>query len=155
MLKRTEAVELEDYNCPVVHRRQIRWGETDSAGIVYTVRFIDFAMDSIEYWFSRVLSKAWFALNMREHTGTPFVHIDIDFKAPVTPDHVLSTEVRVSRLGSASIEFTVHGYRQDGVLSFVGNFVCCMVDNRTMKPKKIPLDYRQRIQKYMDQCDAG
>ena len=39
---------------PFVHRRVPTWGETDGARIVYTVRFVDYAMDAIEAWFREV-----------------------------------------------------------------------------------------------------
>jgi acyl-CoA thioesterase FadM len=38
----------EDGRFPFIHRRRVKWGESDPARIAYTARFLDFAMDAIE-----------------------------------------------------------------------------------------------------------
>jgi len=138
---------------PYVHRRRIQWGDTDAAQIVYTVRFFDFIMEAIEGWFWAVVGVDWYRLNLDMNLGTPFVHVDMDFKAPLTPRHDLETIVRVERLGSKSLTFQISGRRSDGTSSFEARFICCMVDNRTMTPVAVPDEMRDRIRGYMDACD--
>ena len=35
---------------PFIHRRVITWSDTDPAGIAYTGRFSDFALQAIDAW---------------------------------------------------------------------------------------------------------
>lgn len=35
-------------SAPFIHRRTIRFGETDAAAIVYTARFFEYALDAID-----------------------------------------------------------------------------------------------------------
>jgi len=147
MSKPTEAAPA-----PIVHHRVINWSDTDAALIVYTVRFVDFAMEAIEQWFRTVVGYSWYEMNMDLGLGTPFVKVDIDFKAPLTPRNTLRTAVLVERAGRSSIAFNVHGDREDGVRSFVGRLVCCTVDTQTKKPAAIPADWRTLIEDYMARC---
>lgn len=141
---------------PFVHRRVINWGDTDAARIVYTGRFLDFALEAIEDWFRTVVGYGWYEMNMDLGIGTPFVKADIDFKAPLTPRDGLATTVLVERAGRASIAFNVAGERDDGVCSFTGRLVCCAIAAGEMKPVEIPADWRARIEHYTACCrEAG
>lgn len=141
---------------PFVHRRAINWGDTDSAHIVYTGRFLDFALEAIEEWFRTVVGHGWYEMNMDLGIGTPFVKVGIDFKAPLTPRTELRTTVLVLRAGRSSISFNVVGERDDGVCSFTGTLVCCVVATGEMRPMEIPADWRQRIDHYAAHClEAG
>lgn len=146
MSKPTEAA------VPVVHRRVINWSDTDAARIVYTVRFLDFAMEAIEQWFRNIVGCGWYEMNMDLGLGTPFVKVDIDFKAPLTPRDKLSITVLVERAGRSSITFNVAGDRDDGVRSFTGRLVCCVVDAAAKTPADIPAEWRARIEDYVSGC---
>lgn len=137
---------------PFVHHRVINWSDTDAARIVYTVRFLDFAMEAIEEWFRTVIGSSWYEMNMDRGVGTPFVKVHIDFKAPLTPKHTLRTTVLVERAGRASITFAVSGERSDGVQSFTGRMVCCAIATGELKSIEIPKDWRERIDDYMARC---
>lgn len=137
---------------PFVYHRVINWSDTDAALIVYTVRFVDFAMEAIEEWFRTVVGLSWYEMNIDLGIGTPFVKVDIDFKAPLTPRNKLKTTVLVERAGKSSITFNVNGERDDGVCSFAGRMVCCAVNTETKKPTEIPAEWRVNIEDYMSRC---
>lgn len=137
---------------PFVHRRVVNWGDTDAARIVYTGRFLDFALEAIEDWFRTVVGYGWYEMNVDLGVGTPFVKADIDFKAPLTPRDELRTTVLVERAGRSSMTFNVEGEREDGVRSFTGRLVCCAVATGEMKPVEIPADWRERIDRYVAAC---
>ena len=139
---------------PYCHIRPILWGDTDAALIVYTVRFFDYAMEAIEGWFVSTLDLNWFGLNVDRHIGTPFVNVNVDIGAPLTPRHQLTCLVYVERLGNASLVFRVLGERDDGVRSFDARFTCCFVDNRDMTSLPIPSDFRARIEDFIAQGGA-
>lgn len=140
---------------PYVHRRIINWSDTDAAQIVYTVRFLDYVMEAIEGWWRAVIGTSWYDMNMDRNIGTPVVSVNFDFKAPLTPKHVLELTVLVERAGRASITFNVYGDRDDGVRSFVARLTACAVDNRVQKSIEIPPEWRGRIEAYMARCEAN
>lgn len=135
---------------PFVQRRRVQWGHTDAAHIAYTVRFVDYAMEAIEGWFRAVLDTDWFELNIDRQLGTPFVHLELDFKAPLTPRHEIDNTVRIERLGRTSLSFLIDGRRSDGVDSYQARFTCCLVDNRSMQSVAFSGEMRQRIQNYIN-----
>ena len=132
---------------PFVHARRVRWGESDPARIVYTARFLDFAMDAIEAFFQDRLGAGFYELNLDHGIGTPFVHVELDFRSPLTPRDTLETEVRLVRLGGSSVTFAVAG-RAGGRLAFEGKLVSAFVDitGATMKPVPIPPRFRALLE---------
>jgi acyl-CoA thioesterase FadM len=129
---------------PYVHRAQIRFSDTDAARIAYTGRFPSLAMDAIDGWFRDRLGTDWFALNVDGGIGTPFVHLSIDMRSPLTPRDMLDCTVLVAKAGNSSLEFKVIGRVGDRV-SFEGRFVCVFVDASTGKKMPIPARYRASL----------
>ncbi len=123
---------------PFVHVRRIRWGESDPARIVYTARYLDFAMDAIEAFFNDRLGASFYEFNVDHGCGTPFVHVELDFRSPLTPRETLETEVRLARLGGSSLTFAVAG-RAGERLCYEGKLVCAFVDTTDAKMKPIPV----------------
>ncbi|NVK19496.1 MAG: acyl-CoA thioesterase [Methylocystaceae bacterium] len=134
---------------PFIHNRSINWGDTDAANIAYTVRFLDYCLEAIEDWFRHICQTDWYILNLDRSTGTPFVNVNMDFKAPLTPRHRLNTHVLIARLGNASLTFCLRGVRSDGVTSFEAHLTCCFINNREMTSIEIPEDIRRCIEIYI------
>ncbi len=145
MSKPTDSKPLSDL---YVHKRIINWGDTDAAQIVYTTRYTDFSLEAIEGWLRAVLGFDWYELNINRHMGTPFVHIDMDLKAMLTPQHTLYITVYVENIGRSSITFRLSGHRDDGVECYAGRFVCVVVTRDGEKPIPIPEDMRKCIEEY-------
>ena len=116
-MKQTDVKKFE-------HVIGIGWGDCDPAKIVYTARIPGFALNAINAWWEHHLDgDGWFQMELDRNVGTPFVHMSLDFKSPITPRHRLICKVWPSRLGDTSISFRVDGF-QDGTLCFEGKFVC-------------------------------
>ncbi len=124
-----------------VHRRSVTWGDTDAAGIAYTGRFPNFALEAIEAWFIDRLGVDWYALHLHHGGGTPFVHISMDFRSPLRPRDALLTTVALRKAGRSSLEFAVTGRTEAGVVSFEGRFVCAFVHAATLKSRPIPAEF--------------
>ncbi len=141
---------------PAFHyRRPIRWGDADVAGIVFTAHYFDICMEAIESWFIEVLELDWFTLTQDHGIGTPFVHAEIDFHAPLTPRDGLSVRVDVERMGNSSLSLALTGRRQsDDQHSFTGRFTCCFSEIGTMTNITIPEWLRHRIDHYQQRCTA-
>ena len=121
-----------------VHVRKVVWADTDPAGIAYTGRFPNFALEAIEAWCDARLGMDWFQMHSRLGGGTPFVHMNMDFRAMLRAGDRLASTVALLRAGRSSLEFAVTGRLADGTVSFDGRFVCAFVDDATHKSRPIP-----------------
>jgi acyl-CoA thioesterase FadM len=137
----TEAEQTTSF----VHTVTVRFGDCDPAAIAYTARIPAWCLEAIEAWWKHHAGFDWYELNIDRGLGTPFVHMRMDFRAPVTPRHPLVCEVIMKRLGHRSITLVVAGV-QDGILCFEGEFVSVFVDAKAMKARTPPPDLVERIQ---------
>ncbi|MCV0426980.1 MAG: acyl-CoA thioesterase [Roseibium sp.] len=136
------------------HEIRVTWADCDPARIAYTGRIPGFALDAINAWWEAHLNEpGWYYLEIDRNTGTPFVHMSIDFRAPVTPRHRLNCKVRPVRLGDSSIEFSVAGY-QDNILCFEGRFICVFVVADKFEKKLVPPDIRALVEPYLSPSPA-
>lgn len=134
---------------PYRHEIRVTWGDCDPAQIVYTARLPWFALDAINGWWEEHLGQGWYQLELDRGLGTPFVHMSLDFRAPVTPRHRLICEVAPVALGESSIRFRVNGY-QDGRLCFEGQFVCVFVESGVFRKCPAPPDIRALVEPLLD-----
>jgi acyl-CoA thioesterase FadM len=124
---------------PFVHRIQVRWGDCDPANIAYTGRIPGWALEAIEAWWEHHTGLDWYRINLDRKIGTPFVHMSMDFRSPVTPRHPLECEVTLKKLGNRSVTHAVRAF-QAGMLCFEGEFVAVFVEGTLMKPRALPDD---------------
>jgi acyl-CoA thioesterase FadM len=132
---------------PFVHRVKVRWGDCDPANIAYTGRIPGLALEAIEAWWEHHTGLDWYRINLDRGIGTPFVHMTMDFRSPVTPRHLLQCEVAVKDLGNRSITHVVRA-SQGGVLCFTGEFVAVFVDAGAMKLQSLPDDLLAVIKEF-------
>ncbi|WP_299208063.1 thioesterase family protein [uncultured Tateyamaria sp.] len=134
------------------HEIRVTWGDCDPAKIAYTGRLPWFALDAINAWWEAHLGgDGWYQLELDRNIGTPFVHMSMDFRSPVTPRHRLICSVRPSRLGEKSVTFRVDGH-QNGVLCFEGTFTCVFVIADQFKSCSAPPELRAVIAPHI--CDV-
>lgn len=151
MLKPTDdsARDAAATPAPYIYRRIVHWGDTDPARIVFTARFLQYALDGIEMWFKDMFGYDWYELNLDLGIGTPFRFANLDFRAPVTPRHRMEIEIRVSRVGTTSIRFDLAGYGQKAgearELCFTGDVMMVLVTTATLKKRPIPPEFRQKL----------
>jgi len=131
------------------HHIHVTWGDCDPAAIAYTARIPWFALEAIDAWWSHQGVGGWYGLNLDLNIGTPFVKMNIDFRAPVTPRHRLVCAVRPNRLGETSVGFHVEG-RQDGSLCFEGDFVNVFVISDRFEKRAPPARIRAIVEQHMD-----
>ena len=127
---------------PFVHTIRVGWADCDPALIAFTGRIPYFALESMDAWWEHFVGVNWFELNLDRNIGTPFVHMSIDFHAPVTPRHKLQCQVKLLKIGKSSLRFSVRG-SQDGVICFEGEFVTVTVVAKTMQSRPSPPELRE------------
>ena len=129
-----------------IHEIRVTWGDCDPAKIAYTGRLPAMALDAINAWWEEHLGgDGWFQMELDRNVGTPFVHLSLDFRSPVTPRHRLRCEVWPQALGDKSITFRVDAC-QDGVLCFEGTFVCVFIIADQFKSQVVPADIRAFVE---------
>ncbi len=126
------------------HEITVGWADCDPAAIAFTGRIPYFALEAIDAFWRQVVGADWYALNLDRNIGTPFVHLSLDFSAPVTPRHRLICAVEVLGLGNTSITFRVTG-RQAGTTCWIGRFTSVFVVSDAMKPRQPPAEIRARL----------
>jgi len=145
---RTDTPAAGDSAAPFVHSIRVTWADCDPAEIVYTGRIPNFALEAIDAWWQHHTGLDWYRLNIDRNIGTPFVHMSIDFRSPLTPRQGLECEVELLGIGNSSIRHAVRG-RQDGILRFEGQFVAVFVEARKMKKCPPPADLMAAIKLHL------
>ncbi|WP_158970970.1 acyl-CoA thioesterase [Chachezhania sediminis] len=134
---------------PYLHEIRVAWGDCDPAKIAYTGRIPSWALEAINGFWEHVLDgDGWYQMELDRGYGTPFVHMSLDFRSPVTPRHRLICAVIPVRLGTKSIEFRVTG-TQDGTLCFEGTFVNVFTHSADFTSRAAPEEIRAAVEPYI------
>lgn len=139
-------------DAPFVHRRRLRFGESDAASIVYTVRFFDYALDAIDAWYEAIAGVSLYDLNTKHGLSCPFVHTEMNFHAPLRPGDDLCVRVLIGRMGRSSLRFLVEGCLEDGSRRFSGQFTVSFIAPTQMKSVSIPGVIAERVALYQSRC---
>jgi len=138
---------------PFTFRRRVAWGDSDTARMVYTGRFLDFVMDACDAWWQAVAGHDWHALHTRLDRGAPAVHVDMDFARAVYPGDELDCVVRLAKVGTSSVALAVVG-EVAGQACFTGNLVSAFIDPQAMKSVPVPAEFRAQMERYRAACEA-
>ena len=93
----------------------------------------------MDAWWAHHTGIDWYALNVDRGIGTPFVHMSLDFRHPVTPRRKLDCQVMLLKLGGKSVRHKVIG-RQNGQICFEGEFVSVFVETKSLESRDPPED---------------
>lgn len=138
---------------PFTFRRRVAWGDSDTARMVYTGRFLDFVMDAADAWWQAVTGYDWHALHVKLDRGGPAVHVDLDFTRAVYPGDELDCIVTLAKLGRSSVGVAVRG-EVAGEMAFTANLVSAFVDAGAMKSTALPEAFRLQMEAYRQACEA-
>ena len=128
-----------------VYEIRVSWGHCDPAKIAYTGNIPGWALEAINGWWETHLGDGWYQMELDRNVGTPFVRLEMDFRAPITPRHRLQCHVRPQRLGEKSVTFRVEGYQAD-TLCFEGLFTCVFIIADQFKSRAAPPEFRALIE---------
>jgi YbgC/YbaW family acyl-CoA thioester hydrolase len=124
--------------------RLVRFQDVDAAGIIFYPRVLEYMSD---VYIAMLMSAGWDLPRElgQSPVGTPLVHAEADYLAPLRFGDRVSVEVVGVKLGQTS--FTV-GYRvrtDGGVVAAIGQTVHVCLDRTTFKPHAIPEALREML----------
>lgn len=135
-----------------VHHHRVRFGDCDSAGIVYFPRYFDWFHQAMETWFDQALGLPYSELILERELGLPCVHTEADYKAGCRLGEDIEVVLSVGRLGSSSIRLDYVVQNSQGELKATGHSVVVvahMLREGGVKAARLEGDLRQRIEAFM------
>jgi 4-hydroxybenzoyl-CoA thioesterase len=128
----------------------ILFSHCDPAGIVYFPRFFDLLHTAMEDWFTYGLEERFADFIVKKKLGVPTVSTRTDFVGPARFGDTLAIELRVVRLGRASIEMAIDSFVEDRPC-FRSRHTVCTFTHTTYKAVPIPDDLRAKMTEYLDE----
>lgn len=122
----------------------VRFGDIDHAGIAYYPTLLHYCHVAFEEFFEKGLGVPYPRVFGRDRVGFPTVHLEADFRKPLSFGDRLSMEVTVARLGRGSVVFRYRA-RLRGAVAFEARCTTACVDARTFRPRPLPPRYRRLL----------
>ena len=133
-----------------VHEQLIRFSHCDPAGIVYFPRFFDLAHATMEDWLANGVGQGLPVLIGERRIGTPTVSIQCDFAKTLRIGDTLRFELRVARLGNASVQLAYSGKKGQGNDEHLAiRQTIVFMDLNAQRAIPIPADLRPRIEQFL------
>lgn len=138
---------------PLVIRRTVRWGECDPAGIVYTPRFLDYAVSAYEGFVSLMLGAPLHGAKGALGVDFPARAVTLDFRSPLALEDRFDLTLHVSALRSRSYDLSMTAQRLDAegrpvALAFLARLTPVTVDPQTRAAVALPARLRDAIAAY-------
>ena len=126
--------------------RVVEFGDTDMAGIVYFANFLRY-MEAAEHAYLRACGLSVVTTWHGQTITFPRVSVGCDYMKPARFEEVLTTEVRVDRIGRTSISyrFMVSRAEEELARGHITAVLCRVFDDHTLEPFPFPDELRERI----------
>lgn len=132
-------------------RRNIRFADSDPAGIVFYAEFFRMFNDLFEDWLIERLGIDFARQFQVEQRMFPLVHVEVDFKESRRMGQIIDLSLILKGLGRSSISYDIVGH--DGALEILrGSFVTVVASKDTMSTIEIPPDIRAAMEEYQRAC---
>ena len=112
---------------PFIQSRIVRWGDCDPAGIIYTPRILDYAIETVETCLREVMGASWNVMREQHNIGGPTVHFECDIRKPLAPDMAVDLVLTLEKLGRSSMTSRIVCVDAEGVKYFRVLLVNCFV----------------------------
>jgi 4-hydroxybenzoyl-CoA thioesterase len=130
------------------HDQLIRFAHCDPAAIVYFPRFFDLAHSTMEDWLAEGVGFALSDMIRERRIGTPTVAINCDFIKPLRMGDQLRFELRVKKLGNASVDVDYVGTK-DGIEHLHITQTLVFMDLDRAQAVSIPDDIRKGLEEFL------
>ena len=112
---------------PFIQSRIVRWGDCDPAGIIYTPRILDYAIETVEACLREVMGASWNVMREQHNIGGPTVYFECDIRKPLAPDMAVDLVLTLEKLGRSSMTSRIVCVDAEGVEYFRVLLVNCFV----------------------------
>ena len=123
----------------------VRFGDCDPAGIVFYPRYFEMFNNLVEDWCAQGLGTSFRELHLEQGLGLPAVQIDTSFVAPSELGDRLRAELRVEKIGGASITLGIRLLGQAGEDRVRATLVLALMHLKERRAMPIPEPLRARI----------
>lgn len=133
---------------------KVCFGDIDNAGIVYYPRFLHYFHVALEEFFSKELGIDYATVVKVHRLAFPTVHLEADFRKPLSFGDQIEVEVRVKEMGRTSITWGYRVYRSGEREAPVaeGRNVTVSLDMDAFKKTEIPDWLRRSLETYQKSC---
>jgi 4-hydroxybenzoyl-CoA thioesterase len=87
------------------YRLDARFGDFDSAGIVYFPRYLHFCHIGMEEYFRHVVGIDYPVFVNEHRLGLPTVRTEVEHRRPIRYGEPVELEISVARVGTSSVEW--------------------------------------------------
>ncbi|MGQ0612838.1 MAG: acyl-CoA thioesterase [Planctomycetaceae bacterium] len=117
----------------------VRFADVDNAGIFYYPRFFHAFHVAFEQFWERQAKRPYHRVVQGDRIGFPSVHVDADFRKPVTFGDPMEIRVGVKRFGTTSIVFRYEmAHTGTGEIHAAADITKVVVDMKTFRPMELP-----------------
>jgi 4-hydroxybenzoyl-CoA thioesterase len=135
---------------PYTSIQKIRFDDVDGAGIVYYPRFLHLCHAAFEDFFDSAAPFSYPDLISKKRLGFPTVHIEADFKAPLSYGDTAIVSLEVLEIGRASVKTRYEIRRKrDGTTSFTALITTVLISLDTQKSQPLTDELRRVFESYL------
>jgi len=127
----------------------VRFGDCDPAGIVFYPRYFEMFNNLVEDWCAQGLGMSFRELHLQRGLGLPTVHVETSFVAPSELGDLLRAQLRVQKIGGASVTLRVRLAGPAGEDRVRASLVLALMDLKERRAVPIPETLRARIAAFM------
>ncbi len=132
-------------------RLKIRFGDIDQAGVVYYPRFLHYFHVGLEEFFAAEAGMDYARVLLEHRFGFPAVHIEADFRRPLRYGDEIDVEVKIARVGRASVDWRYAVYRVgEAEPVAVGQVITAGIDLDTFKTRDVPDWLRGALERHVE-----
>jgi len=125
----------------------VRFADVDNAGIFYYPRFFHAFHVAFEMWWEKGVGRPYHLITQTDKVGFPAVHIECDFRKPVTFGDPVDIAVGVKRIGKRSVVFRYEfRNRETGEVHCGADITKAIVDMNTFRPMDPPDEIRAHLE---------
>lgn len=129
----------------------VRFADVDNAGIFYYPRFFHAFHVAFEKWWDDGVGRPYHVLIQKDRIGFPAVHVECDFKKPVTFGDPMEIRVAAVRIGTTSVVFRFQvAHRETGEVHCEAEITNVVVDMDTFRPVEPPAPIRAAIESILE-----
>ncbi len=127
---------------------QVRFADTDPAGIVFYPRYFDMVNGVVENWCAEALNWSFRKQLLEHKVGLPTVHLDADFLNPSFLGDELDITLQIISLGRTSCTLSIQASCK-GEKRFIVRPVLVFISTESYKAQAFPDHIKDLMSQYV------